>query len=344
MFILNVRTAWNDFFPSTSTFNLNSRKYNLRQTPSNTAVYVSNYLFASITTSGHGGALFCNTTQYLLVESTSFFSCKTSANAGAIFFNNKNNGQCVLYGICGYDCTTTNHNNDHFAYIYVYNNVSSKNYVNYSSISCCVNVYAWYTLILGNGNICCPSVNVSMNEYSHKSFYCTPINSSNSVTCSLTYSSFVDNVAKGCTCLYLWQAGASFEIKSCNIIRNTQGTFCSEGTIYANGNLNIENSCILENNATNIFYQGSSYTITLFNCAVDSTSSNGHLTIQNTVTKSFILALNHMSTRNCHSEYDSAGYLTPIIQTPSPSKKQNHYCECEKFIYRSQLRSMVSLI
>jgi hypothetical protein len=141
----------------------------------------------------------------------------------------------------------------------------------------------------------------------------------------LTYSSFADNYASSHTCLYLWTSGAGFEIKNCNIIRNTQGSLSSEGTIATAGNLFVEDSCIIDNIANIIFYQGNSnYRITLSNCTVDKTINNGYLTTQNTVTKSFILALNHMSTENCHSEYDSAGYLTPIIQTPSSSKKQKH--------------------
>jgi hypothetical protein len=126
--------------------------------------------------------------------------------------------------------------------------------------------------------------------------------------------------------------GAKFEIKSCNIIRNTQDDLNSEGTIYTNGILTIDDSCIIENNAKYIFNQGSSsYTITLSNCTVDSTSNNGYLTIKNAVTKSFILALKHMSTQNCHSIYDAVGTLAPIIQ--SPSKKQIYFCSCERFLY-----------
>jgi hypothetical protein len=336
MFILNVRTAWNDYFPSTSTTILNPQTYNSRQTPSNTGVYVSNCLFTSITTSSAGGALYFSTsTQYLLVESTSFFSCKTSSNAGAIFFTNTNNGQCVLYAVCGYDCCTTSGYNTHFTYIRVYNTVSSKNYVNYSSISRCVSVNTYYTLELGCGNVCCPSINMSMNKCCGRTeIFCWPTSDSNSVTCSLTYSSFADNDAVYYTCVFLWQSNTNFEMKSCNIIRNTQPLGNGEGTIATCGTLTIQDSCILENKATNTFY-GS---ITLSYSTVDSTSNNGYLTIQNTVTKSFILALNHMSTHNCHSKYDSAGYLTPVIQTPSSSKKQRPYCSCERlFIWCPQV-------
>jgi hypothetical protein len=340
MFILNTRTAWNDFFPSNPSYNLNSQTYNSRQTHSSTGVHISNCLFTSFTSSSAGGALY-STSTYFLVESTSFFSCKTSSgNGGAIYFSN-GNGQCVLYGICGYDCTSSS--GVHFAYTNVYNTVSSKNYLNYSSISRCVNVNPWYTLYLGNGNIRCPSVNMSMNKDYGRSIYCYPCASSNYLTCSLTYSSFTDNYAASYTCFYLWQYPASFEIKSCNIIRNTQVTLGTEGTITTAGDLFVEDSCILGNKANRIFHQdNSNYKIFISNNTVDSTSNNGYFIIRDTVTKSFILALNHMSTRNCHSEYDYAGTLTPIIQSLS-SKNQMLYCSCERLFSHFPQVNFVSL-
>jgi hypothetical protein len=150
---------------------------------------------------------------------------------------------------------------------------------------------------------------MSLNICYCRVVYCYPYGDSNSVTCSFSYSSFADNIATGYTCIMLWTNGAKYEIKSCNIIRNKQFDLATEGTIYAYGYVMIDNSCILENKATNVFRQYSSYAFTLINCTVDFAFNNGYLTTQNTVTKSFILALNHMSTLNCHSEYDSVGYL-----------------------------------
>jgi hypothetical protein len=344
MLLLHSKTAWNDYFPGSST-NFNSQTYNSRQTPSYTGVYVSNCLYGPITLSSAGGALSCSSVQYLLVEFSSFFSCITSNYGGAIRFENTSNGQCVLYGLCGYDCYTTSNYNVLFGYVYVNNGISSKNYFNYSSISRCIsdNSYSNHILIFGNGKICCPSVNISMNKCYSYSIYCYSVSDS-SFTCSFTCSSFIDNTATGSVCFYLWRTGVNFEINSCNIIRNSQVSLNSEGTICTNGNLMIKDSCILENTANRIFYQGSSYTITLSNCIVDSTSSNGYLTTRNTVTKSFILALNHMSTQNCHSEYDSAGTLTPIIQTPSSSKKQRLCYTGHQFFLHLQPRDIFSLI
>ena len=182
-----------------------------------------------------------------------------------------------------------------------------------------------------NGQIHCPSVNISNNKcYARSGIYCYPSSDSNSVTCSFTHSTFADNIATGYTCIKVDRNAAKYEMKSCNILRNTQVSLGSEGTFFAYGNLPIENCCILENKATYIFYvYSSSSTITLTNCTVDSTSNCGSFTIQNTVTKSFIHALNHMSTQNCHSEYDAAGTLTPNIQSPSPSKKQIRLFSCK---------------
>jgi hypothetical protein len=322
-FLIYSRTAWNDYFTGTPT-KFSSQTYTSRQTPSYSSLYVSNCLFKSITlSSGNGGALYCISVTFFLVESTFFFSCKTREQYGGAIYFESSAGQSVLYEVCGYDCYSDAHYQ--FAYIRVNNVISYKNYFNYSSIAHCVteksNLY--YTLYLDYGKICCPSVNMSLNKcYGVSGIVCLPTIDSNSVTCSFIYSSFTDNIATGYTCFGLGRNGARLEIKSCNILRNTQVILGTQGTIFTYGNLMIEDSCILENKATYIFFQGhSSYIITLSNCTVDLTSNNGYLTIKNTVAKSFILALNHMSTENCHSEFDSAGYLTSIIQTLSSSKK-----------------------
>ena len=181
-----------------------------------------------------------------------------------------------------------------------------------------------------------------MNKcYYRSGIYCSSSSDSSSVTCSLTYSTFADNHALGHNCIFLSSRNKEYEIKSCNIIRNTQVSLNSEATIYTWKNLKIENSCILGNNANCIFYAGSSYTITLSNCTIDKTTNNGCLTIQNTVTKDFILALTHISIQNCHAEYDSFGTLTPIIQH---SNKQNHYCTCNIFFCQPRLSDIVSLM
>jgi hypothetical protein len=265
-FVMLVRTAWDDFFPETNPNKLNSTTYTSRQNPSGTSIYVLNCLFKSISSTSDGGALYCTSAAYFLVESSSFFSCKTSSSeGGAIYFYNSDSGQSVLYKVCGYDCCSSS--GSQFAHIHVQTDASSINYVNYSSITrCVVESSSWHTLDLTNG------------------------------------------------------------------------------TIYTRGYITIMDSCILENKAGRVFYAtSSSYTFTISNCTVDSTSNNECLTIQSTVTKSFILALNHISTQNCHSKYDSAGTLTPIIQSPSLSKKQMHCYTGERYFLLPPQRDFVLL-
>jgi hypothetical protein len=348
VFHLHPITAWNDYYSVNAQTNFDSQTYSSRQNSSNSYVYFSNCLFISITSGSHGGALFCTSVTHFLVESSSFFSCKTSGGyGGAIFFENTNNGQSVLYNVCGYDCCSTylSRPRCQFAYLYVKDDASSKNYVNYSSITRCVSELSFsdYTLYLAYGKIFCPSVNISINKCEFYSvFECFPYSYSHFVTCSFSYSTFADNNAFGYICIELWRPGAKFEMKSCIVLRNTQGNLGSYGIIHTHGNVMIEDSCILENDAYTIFYAFSN-TITLSNCTVDKTTSYGGFIIQNTVTKSFIHALKHMSTRNCHSEYDSAGYLTPNIQTPYPSNKQRLHCSYDNFCQLPRLREVALL-
>jgi hypothetical protein len=339
--MLQQKFEWNDYFTATPVTTISKRNFDSKQTPSDPNVHILNCLFNNITsTSGDGGALYCTSVTYLLVESSSFFSCKTSSSyGGAIYFYNQNNGECVLYEVCGNDCYTTYNSGTsygQFAYIAVRDVASSKNYINFSSIARCVNENSnsQYTSVFSFGKILCPSVNISLNKCNcHSGIYCYPFNEPSSVVCSLSYSSFSDNNATGYNCIWFNREGAKCEIKSCNILRNTQGSLDSWGTIRFQGKLNliISDSCILENNATYIFSSTYSKTVTLSNCTIDKTTCNQNIITQNTVTKSFILALNHMSTQNCHSEYDSVGTLTPIVQLPS------------SFV-QSQLRDLVSLI
>jgi hypothetical protein len=326
------RTAWSDFFPGSPTANFNSQTYTSHQSSSSTGVYVSNCLFKGCISTSDGGAMRCwSSVAYLLVESSSFFSCKVNNTwGGGICFYSPNTGQCVLNKVCGYDCYSIySSSSGQFAWIYVNNTAPFKNHVNYSSISRCVNEKSnhYYSLCLQYGIIYCPSLNISMNKCNYYTgICCYPFIDSNSVTCSLSYSTFADNNAFGYGCIYFCRGEAKYEIKSCNILRNTQGT-TSYGTIFTKGILNIEDSCILENTASTIFYSSSSsYTITLTRCTVDKTTSNGYLTTQNTIPKSFILALNHMSTQNCNAKYDSVGTLTAIPYISQPTKEIFYFC------------------
>jgi hypothetical protein len=331
--MIRPKFLWNEYFSGTSIATTLSGQYfsgTSRQNPSGSSVYVSNCLFNGCTSGDNGGALFCNSATSFLIELSSFFSCKTSSNnGGAIYFSNSG-AQSVLYGVCGYDCcsTYTSSSYNQFAYIQVNNGALSKNYINYSSIVRCVSEISGSnpTFNLIYGKICCPSINTSMNTcYYYSGISCRPSIDPSYVTSSLLYSTFSDNHAFNNIIFYLW-SNAKYEMKCCNVLRNTH-VHSTYGIISTWGDLLIEDSCILENNANYIFYaSSSSYTITLSNCTVDKTTiSTGNLVILKPVSKSFILGLHHISTQNCPSEYDSAGYLTVIPYFSHTSKKEFCY-------------------
>jgi hypothetical protein len=326
LFLLRVRTEWNDYFPgSVPSQTFKTTKYTTVQSTTSTYVYVSSCLFSGCTSTSDGGALSCSSSvRYLLVESSSFFSCSTSnSNGGAIYFYNINNGECVLHKVCGNDCLSSSYGR--FAYIYVPNSALNKVYVNYSSISRCVSSGASATLYICFGKFYCPSVNISMNKCNYCSgTRCIVTADSNYITCFISYSSFTDNNSQGSTCISQDRTAVRAEMIYCNMLRNTQGSPSSDAAFRFDGNTQIKDSCILMNNATYTFYAWSSYVITVSNCTLDSTNYRNNVVFTNSVSKSFIHALNHISTKNCDTEYDSIGFLTVI----APSKTIAFRCSC----------------
>jgi hypothetical protein len=336
--MISSKFAWNDFFSGTPATTLKSTQYSSRQNPSGASVYVSNCLFNKCTiTSGNGGALCCTSATYFLVESSSFISCKTNSGyGGAIYSASSNTLKSVLYAVCGYDCCAVGYGP--FVRIEIQNAATNNNCVNYTSVTRCVNDESGSVCMLTiyYGKIYCPSVNVSMNKCRRQSaIIYSPFVDSNSFTSLLSYSTFADNIATHTGCVWCNSGNAKYEIKCCNVLRN-KDLSGSEGIIFARGNLMIYDSCILENNAPLIFYQQyTECTTTLSNCTVDIATKTGNVVTQNTVLKSFILGLNHMSTQNCHAQYDSAGYLTAVPNISSPTTKKFYY-SCKNH-YQAQI-------
>jgi hypothetical protein len=320
---------------------------NRRIDTSTSNVYVHNCVFNGCTSSSNGGAILCSSSVLrLLVEQSSFISCKASnRNGGAIYFYNTASGECVLSRVCGFDCLTTNSSGGtgQLGYSYVKNNINSRNHFNDSSITHSLNGdrKSYDAFRLCNGNILCPSVNVtSIICYQYITLDCHPTSLG---MCCLSYNSIVNNTASDFNIIWFSGSSSPFYIDTCNVLNNKQ-TSSSSGIIFAQGNLLIKDSCILGNSEEKtIFYAYTSSSITVSNCTFDNNRCVGNVTFINTIKSSFINPLSHIATERCDSYFDSYGTLTVKISVPSRSPRCLMSCNCNySFIIFSYY--MLSLI
>jgi hypothetical protein len=236
-------------------------------------VCVRDSVFQYCLSSSNGGAIYCSNTVYkLLVERTSFISCKTSSSGGGICFYNTASGECILSKICGFNCSSTG--SGQCANIYTKNDATFKNHVNDSSFSHTSKVSSspHHVLYLNYGNILCPSVNITNNEcYGHTAIWCSQSVSSSSDTICISYSSIVNNTANGgWGCLNLNKPGSSQLIDTCNILNNKQTVSSTyDFMFYTNANLLIKDSCVLGNNEGKLVFHAPSGSVTLSNCTID---------------------------------------------------------------------------
>ena len=293
-------------------------------------VCISNSLFHDCTSSSSGGAVASEgaSVERIFIEETTFTTCKTmSTFGGAVFFYNNNNGECAIFRVCGYNCSSTricnvdNKNGNpepsssgQYALILTKNDASSKNEVNESVItgSRKDSTVPSYAIGLQYSNIICSSVNITYNEcYYYPALYCWPTEKTSVCTCCIICTSIVNNSAKeGHGCIWLDNSDSTQLISTCNIIDNKQEDAKTiDATIRANANLFINDSCIIGNNEVNVvLWEGSSSCqITVTNCTLDSdffTSRrySGSLTNISCREYSSINAMPHVFAEKCNSE------------------------------------------
>jgi hypothetical protein len=296
-----------------------------RLTPNANNVYVYDCFFHDFIYSSNGGAVSCSSSVYkLLIEQTSFFSCKTSggSNGGGVYFSCSGNYECVMSKICGFGCSCGNCGT--CVFVSLYNSANYKNHVNDSTFTHSLKdgTNPKDSIYLRSDNMLVPSNNFTNNEcYYCPAFCCDSTRSSTSETCIISYCSIVNNTANGgYKCIRLYHSGSTHRVDTCNIINNKQ-TASEYGTIYANANILIKDSCILGNNEGKTVFYASSYTITISNCTVDNNrySGGGSVIFTKTAERSFIHALSHVVTRICDSNFDSYGTLTAKQITTSRS-------------------------
>ena len=198
-----------------------------------------------------------NVNNWFFVEETTFTTCKTTNYyGGGIYFCNTANGQCVIFHTCSFNCsskrTDSSSTYGQYAYIRTKNNDAGfKNEVNETTITGSKNesTYPWCALDLEYSNIICSSVNITNNEcYYYPALYCYPASTTYLYTCSIIYTSIVNNSAKGgYGCIWLHNSGSKQFIFTSNIINNKQDS-SNYATIRTNGHLFINESCIIGNN------------------------------------------------------------------------------------------------
>ena len=136
--------AWTDFYDGTVSPNCEKTEIKFRVELSSSNAYICDCLFTNITSTSSGGAFYSISTTKLLIETTTFASCKTSAqNGGAVYFVNTNYGQSAINRVCAFDCCSTyssGSSNGQFLYVSVKDALEYKNSVNYSSVGNCVNL------------------------------------------------------------------------------------------------------------------------------------------------------------------------------------------------------------
>ena len=317
--------------------------------------WVSNCLFFYISSTSRGAAICCSAAsnssgvQRLFIEETIFTECKTmSSYAGGIYFYNTNNGECVIFRTCCFNCSSmfSDHSWGQFACIETkFRATTSKNEVNETTITGIMkeeSTITHYALILEYSNIICSSVNITNNECYHcPALLCYPTNNTDVCTCCIIYTSIVNNSANGSYgCILLSNLYATQLISTSNIINNKQSTD-DHATIIVNTNLFINESCIIGNNeCKQIFSISNSLSnIKITNCTLDSdilTSSrySGELTIISSKEFSFINALSHIVTGRCNSTFDSYGTLTVAVNIQKNGSRNcpviTPYCKCMK--------------
>jgi hypothetical protein len=310
-------------------------EYNIGIYLNDTNVYVHDCIFRNCVSTYHGGAIFCSSNvNKLLIEQTSFISCKTlNSTGGAICFPIIH--QCVLSKICAFNCSSTcnGYSSRQFAYIAALSNVNNKNHIKDSSIAHTLmeSSYSAEIINLALGTIICQSDNISNNECSVISaISCRPAQYGSS---TISYSSIVNNTAIEYACLYFdAYGGVGHYIYTCNILNNEQYSSQNGAIVVEVGSSIIKNSCILRNNKEKVvFCKKSDGYIDVSNCTIDNDSYSGTVRINKTIEQTFFNPLSHIITEICdyyYGEYwNMTRYKAPPTMTPitlSPTLEYEH--------------------
>ena len=318
--ILFLIFLWNDFYNGiVNPLSQNSRII----TFGSNNFYLLDSLFINLIITGvNGGAIFLNSlTINLLIEKTSFYSCSSDKNGGAVYFS-CTFGACIFNLICGEKCWGYN---GHLIYIITSN--SLKNEAHFLSCARCPNLNTLgyrNSLYFENGIQILKNINSSLNNIKHQ----TPgiiIYLPNSVTSNFCTISNNKVTEAGIT---IWLQGGSGirKLLQWNIVaNNSPGGY---GIIFSDydGSSFIMSHCIFKDNLNTLFSGG----LTIEYCRIIHSGGIGapNIISSNTLqTNTFLI--NHFSSYNCNADFN---YILPTlketpINTPSISNLPRTYME-----------------
>ena len=328
--------SWSDFFqgsPSNSKNGLTSRF-----SVTSGTVYVFNSFFVHVEyLSGSGGAISFTSSSdssILLVEETTFLSCRSSSRGGGIYFYDK--GSAVLNKVCSFNCSSTG-GNGNFYYNYVTDTKNYKNEIHLSTVSF-TTTQQHGGINIRYGTIQISKTNESFNYGSIDSAYrIQPSGSAGELTGTVSFSTFYNNTATNYRCLNFGTCTNRIQYKmfSCNVIKNTHHTSSqSEGVIICWESTTIEGTCIIQNSGGTVlcnYY--SDRIVTISNCTTDfGSQTSGSITIKSVPTTTFIHSLSHLSTAKCEALYEG-----------TKKKTQQNNCFTSGEVYRNAINLFLSL-
>ena len=261
-----------------------NRKIRYTYTPGKKDVWISNCVFYGCSNSECGGAFSSTSIERVFFEESTFFGCTTKGRmGGAIYFVNEENGQCVISRTSSEYCQTqcVDSAGGQFAYISTKRDTSYKNEVNESIItkSQMSSEYSMYALELRLSRIICSSINITYNTCNYyPALFSYPSEDADAITCFIVCASIVNNSAQklksqtyyGYGCIYIGNSMSRQLILTSNILYNKHEFLDDESTICSYAYLFINESCILDNEAKYLFYQGNGESqIIITGCILD---------------------------------------------------------------------------
>ena len=316
------RESWSSFYSTGSPTETVYIDKTTRQTPTGSYLYVVRSLFTQFSATSNGGCIYLsNTATDALIEESSFTYLSSTTWAISIYIAVKN---AVYNKVCGFDAKTTVSSSEVFDSIQTPDSVANRNEVYLSSFSY-IKESPKCTLLLSRqyGKQLINSLNVSMNECKGTSgIYCYASYQSGSISTLISYSSFTNNSAVSenmCICFKRYPA--SYKMQTCNVISNKQSNN-NKGLIASYGEIMINDTCILNNEATLVVAVYNGYTMTLMNTFLDKQEyKTGTIVIENGFATSFVNALIMLKTGKCDATFDKFGDLGGIV-----SKKKRSIC------------------